>query len=723
MNYIISIDETGSFNLGSKKNSFIGGVILKSIDKNKFKNYLKDIIKKWNNNNSSKTFNITYPNSLHFAELLYGENVYNKNNFNSKKNKLALSFITNFIQTIQNSDFLIETFKSSGFPNWYANEQQAYLELLKTTVYAIFVNNKKLFNDYKSNVSIIIATRKIEMLIGSWAKVNYSEYTKNIDTNLTKILTPLLKNKIGNISIKFDYANSNPFLIVSDFFIGNYKNKIVPTNQLNINCYNYNDYYFETINEPLKLFKSMWNNQNYSSAIDNLLFFILSSKALSKKNSNLFVNWISLFPADEQNEIISIFKKHISYLNNLSNTRGYKNDPILKASQKLQILYKLLNNIQNFLFTNDFYTLKADITKLLTSVESHLGKTKSENNWNTEYENLLSENGEIIYPNILDRLRNKIEWELANCQIDLFNKYVFDKIIIDFEEKWLKYSEICELINNSYSLGKDMLLAKISGNLGQAHGFVFETSQNNLNIIEARKYLNDDIANLQEYSYEWDHGLSFLIQLEWKFGNLDDAVNLFSKQINKSIDISDLKNIFGINALIDYESKVLKWHLSNQFRLLARCINENKISISYSDISDFYDYVFNNEKNFQSYPSCIIRKYLGYILIKLNKYDEALNILSEYKSNFGFTIKTLYIPNRLLYVFSLFKHHNNVSNVSNDIRKLYDSVINEIIVLRELESGFDKYLTQKNFSQNYSFENINNWNLYDTVCLPPFYYA
>lgn len=731
MKYTIFIDETGNFYKKSTSGSItdiIGGCVF--LDNNKedleqllinseeISNINNEILNKYKNENC---FNIK--KDMHFSPL---HNIQFRTG-NDAHIKVPEGFVEKICQIIfDTSEPKIEfIFRSSGFPKYFANEQSSYIEILKSTIIQLLKEKIFIYDDCEE-INIIIASRRVEALIGKTAKSNFyntRDYERNLCANLKNdvldIHKEILKNKILNIKIE---QSSNIKIVglgleLADFFCGALKDKKSNSyldkyeNNSKIREYNIHDsLLYVPTNDILSILKYI-NQDDPTGAIITAIEF-LSSKYDNKvdKLLNIFLEEIQLEKIILLNEELKIY-----FNEELSSSNRYMNIDFIRNF--INILNKKLVLIENK-DTLQGDIIKATILKNQLKVYSHSGSIfdfNSKNNLFDEYKKMIEEKGSEIYGSIYKALQERHEALLTYSTI-LFNSFEFESLIPRFENEITQYKKM--LFNETQA---DNNIAKLEGTLGQIFALkaCYANNENKeQDFLKAEKHFLADKKYLtKKIGKDINQVNGYLTTLYFRQGNLDKSIESFIQETNFK---GDFNQIYDFSNQIESDRNVFMLLHRLYICSLAQKVNNQKIK----NIEVMEKYFLNSikEENLKDYPYFLVIKWLSNLYYKNEEKEKSYNVLQ--KVQFGsikennFTVELIKLPIILITYYLEEKYEfakktitkNDIENDISDFVKKLPSIQN---FLKSEIKLYEKYLNK----------NVNDWDIFEVCNIMPFYYS
>jgi len=692
MNYFIYIDESGKFMYNRKMDeSYVGGWVCnhghKALKKRLTKvvqSYLKE--RKLN-------FEFSIPEYLHFFPL---HKPAKRKDHDSQINvpvEHVKPIVAQIFSEVRKTT--ITAFRSVGFPYFYANEQQAYMEILRATVYQLIDDLQITARD---QIELVIAARRIKELIGEYAFVNIDEYegqfAESLREEMINNVFSDLELKENNIQVVVSSARRNTCLAVADLFCGAFR------------WYSH-DYLtdFKSLLKEYDIHNAFINIPNRLTIILENLFaeypaigLLRSFETLSKKpNQSELIKLINYFCQKVKPGDVQQFNHEL---------RRYLQEKLVDDSNRYECLDQLIIFIREIekRFTDVFITgtLKFYEVKIL----SHKGSTDLEpvNN----YLEFLEQYGQQIYGNMYLVAHERIEAILNYVQPAAFNKLKFEKVSQYVSEEIEKYDRVFPDMDGKV----DETRARLEGTIGQMFAFLSDYPGNEDLFQKAETYLKRDVKHCIQHSPFWDQGMGYLTSLYFRKKMLNETIETFMRETQSENESS--QDIYNLSQLNKFKSLEGNFFLLHRLYVCALAQKMNQIQIQAPEI--LKDYMLQNE-HLSKYPICQSAKWLSIIYAQQNDLQSALDILLKVNTGptkdtiQGFTIDVIKLPIKIL--IHLYQIKLGIQSSFN--------LDNELDLLEKQEQGIKNNLISLGILK---FQELSDdFDYFDVAHVLPFYYA
>ncbi|MCD6272760.1 MAG: DUF3800 domain-containing protein [Deltaproteobacteria bacterium] len=701
-NYTVYVDETGNFSF-KKNESFIGGWICRSEEKNKIERIIKKSVGRFNNHlklTCLQNDSLQYPSHLHFMPLHLKHLRTGKDNFISVDPDNIGMFFFDLFTSLKNIS--LQVFRSTGKPAFFPNEQASYINILRNTLLQL-IDQPKLFTQ-NSKIDIVIAHRRNAYLYGEEGILDWRGYEKYIINGLVNELKGAFVGIKPAINIFFEDARKEPGLIIADFFCG----------ALRWTKENYLEE-FNTIKKfpfanGYKLVGSrMVQRIQYLEEIDTPSAAVQCSDVLSgdPANKELTILLKSILQkmnsADISrfcNSIINLFQDRL-----VDDPDRYSHLPAMAG------LIKVLQPM----FPVDYSSMNQEQMQLMVAmllnkirIISHKGGTGS--GQVEELMSFLDEHCEAAFDNQMQVMQYRIDAILMGVQIQAFNIFKFDDVEDLLKEIRERYHALFKNELNSNHC-KDKNFASLEGTLGQMYGFLYDLDKDGDYFEMALLHFENDINACIERSAAWEQAMGFLTTLYWKKGEFDKAAGNFLKESGASADsLEKITDLTALNLFQDRHKPFIRLHRLYLCALSAE--NGNPVNGL-----DNLKKEFLTDKRISSYPYFLSVKWLAILLLQNGKDQDGLDILNAAISKDDSiiintaTITAIRIPLAILRHYAAKKlGKRSAFSCESEVNRLGKQ--QPTIKTALIKLGIKKY-----------YNNENNWSLYDIGTLLPFYYS
>ncbi|MBW1829784.1 MAG: DUF3800 domain-containing protein, partial [Deltaproteobacteria bacterium] len=538
----IFIDETGSFSYRDSL-SYVGGwVSNKRGCFKKVENKFQQSVKKFNTYLKSKdqNYSLDYPTHTHFMPLHLKDLRTDKDLAIPLVPKYAPVLCQDIFDTLREETLLV--FKSSGKPAIIANEQAAYIDILRNTLIQLLDEDQ--FVDY-THIKIIIGHRRAKFLYGREGMENTWDYEKYMAEKLAVELKDAFEGLEKHIKIEFDEARLNSGLILADFYCG----------ALRWSHNNYLESY-----QNLKTYPFANGYRRIGARLVQHIKFLNEIDSISAAVQCLEV--LSTNSADS--EMKSILKRIVGNLEPQQKSRLYS--AIIDQMEE-----HLIENPDRYLYLDWVENMIGMVREILPSSPDDMGHTElrleaacklnqiritSHRGQTTKglmqtYLDFLEIYGNLAFENQMEIMQQRIEAVLMGSQVEASNTLQFEgaeEILKETRDAY--YHMVGEKLKESKA--KDSNMARLEGTLGQMYAFQYDLSGDEIYYQFAEDHLLNDVSACIPGSTFWRQGMGFLTVLYWKKGDLSKCCDNFLKESeqneareNDVFDLADSKRPYG----------------------------------------------------------------------------------------------------------------------------------------------------------------------------------
>jgi len=696
MKYYLFIDETGNFEQRTKVNNntnFVAGWVCQQPVPMQIRQIINNAVTPHNQEveeTLGKNYRLKVPDHLHFIPLHIPRlrtDADDKITFPMEKVPPLMSSIFNNLE-----EKTVFTFRSTGFPRYYANEQSTYIEILRATILQV-LNEIELKKEDK--IEILIASRRIRVLMGESGIKKSAEYERNICDNLRNEISEVFAEKsMGDrINIVMASARKEMCLAVADLFCGALRNE--------------KNNYLESYKKKGKLKKFSIHKA----------FFYLSNRTIPRirhvfsedhtMGIMLGLEHLAMNPLnnDLKKAVDSMCKKI-----DAEDTRLLENELQSYLEEKL---IKDPNRYENLDFTKTFidevekrFTGRRIIAFTMRNriiIGCHRGEIELVEV--QKYLDLLEKHGPEIFNGMYNVAQERLETILFMVQSAAFNIFKFEDV-----EKYL--TREIETYDKIFPLQDDDMIdetrARLEGTIGQMYAFLCDYPEGDAYHDDAELYLKMDIVHCAPHSPFWLQGMGYLTSFYFKRNDLEKTINSFmvetrSKECNTK-DIFDLSKIDYLNF------QQSSFSLLHRLYTCALALRQNMDIIGEETLkSQLLD-----EKTKIEYPTFLIMKWLGVIYALKGDIETALLLFERAvggKEPDEFTIEVIKIPIKIMIHFCK-KKLGKRSRF--DLRENLDGLETRV-------QGISKNLERLGIKKHMEYEDIVDW--YAIARVMPFYYS
>lgn len=635
MNYIIAVDETGEFHPGDPK-SFVGGYITRNFSPGTLRNSIRDFTSQFNNEIRNRpgweeSDIISCPGHLHYSQLTTEPAKRRETDITIRQEwgeEFTERFITHF------REIMLLLFRSDGSTATHIHEQHSYFTHLMTALLGSVHESSIQRGD---SIELLISSRRHIELMGPWGDRNKQKYEMNLSGYIRDKLCDEMNLVADKVHVRIEVNQRNEVLTMADFFISAMRHNRIESDHVrtysvsdqDLYATDFNRQYIESIihtdrlhgfSEALRIASEYPEQHPHRKSFTRRMSEILPSLTVGEIESlvALIDTWTSSIIAERRTNpgMVSLLMNAVEILEQLDIEASLQ-----EPSREKLYLEVLWMKVQ--LLSHGAYREKLD----------HEGA----DGIFREYREYSKNNGARVYSDPLTGIKRRIDGALILAQGEYFNFFNFSAIEDFLKSDMDAYTSILKGLhgmdpNESDSLHKDDLLARMKGTIGQAYAFM--ASGEDLNHEDrklftdyARENLAEDIRLLEPGTVFWQQGVNFLVTLYWMTGDLDKARNEFFNQV--AIKDSDPGLLWDFKERSPAYSVDRGWDLyilSNQLRLISAHLNRGEMKAEKSQLKDIMAFV--DEKG-PDYPANIAAKWIAYILYKSGFNDDAISILKK----------------------------------------------------------------------------------------------
>ncbi|QTA80254.1 Uncharacterized protein dnl_25500 [Desulfonema limicola] len=693
MNYQIFIDETGNFAKKIRVNrntDFVAGWVCQENFTFKLKKLLEKTVFPFNKEikiSQGSQFTLKIPDHLHFIPLHIKE-------FRKKKDtqiKVPVSKVRDIVSSIFNAvekDVLL-VFRSYGFPRYYVNEQASYTEILKAAILQLIDDI-----DYKpqDSIKIIIAARRIQMLMGEFGYDNIKVYEQYFCSSLKNEIRETFKSrKISNLDIVIEDARESAGLAMADLFCGSQRWKDFDyleqyREKAKIKQYCIHNALLYIPNRTVSRIEYIYENDPVTGLMQGFAHLAQNPENIEVKNT--VSEMCRKFP---EHEVPGFAAELRSWLHEKLVEDYYR-------YQNLDFADQLMNQVGAYFSSKLIWAV---LQKYRIKINNHRGRTDTKQV--EDYLDFLEKYGSEIFGSMYIADQERVETILSIIQPAAFNIFKFEDA-----EPWLSREiGIYESLYPDRNGMLDETRAKLEGSTGQLYGFLADYPETRSFYEDAEYYLKKDVQHCVKYSRAWFQALGYLTSLYFKKENLEKAVESFIRETRsenqKESDIYDLRK-----TDLFLSSK-------GDFFLLHRlylCAAALKQGIDVSGEQNLGKMLLSYKSKNQ-YPVFLAVKWMGVICALKGNLELALELFQsiDTKPSKDFTIDVIKLPIKILAHAAACKlGKKSVLNLDKDLNRFEKQV-----------KGIKHNLAKLGI-KNYA-EYDDSWDFYKIARLMPFYYS
>lgn len=717
--YIIGIDETGKFDKQSKKEakekaSMVGGVVLKNPRNPIVRNCLEGIKNQWNQGHPNSQ--LQRIEQFHYFPLR-GIKWSDSGQESPVSKEEGVTLTNAVVKALSSLEDLALVFSSSGFPPFFVNEQQAYVEILRTTLWGLF--SDKLGLEEGDSVYVLVAPRaQAQGAFSVWRPVDYNFYYQFIMDQLNREFSEFAQQK--KITLKLEsnvkLVLQTPEVIAADFFLGNERTGGVP--EVKYCRIRFQDYYLlalgiNPVDEIVKSYES--GNCTPITAFSRLLQLYALECLKDKETAKPILTRLKKILKDmvqnelEMDELVSLLDKT---LENLLTTRAESEENMKIAEiycQSLLNLYPVEENQEN----QSVLRLQEVLMRHQIGIESHKGSVVNQVGPYIEtYRTFFAAHKQELYPTIGERLLHQLDMELKAVQVSHFNNYNFAEVERILDPHYKKYKETYRKFLATKE--KDATFGKLCGTLGQANAFLYAIHKSESVYYEmAAEQLQDDTNNFMPPTQMWSIGMHFRIQLELcRQDNPDHYGDKIPwKEALELMRILWDNQKLSPNSLLTWGIKNgSPWDLALILKFMGYYQHYNPSFTTPPDqLQNTIEYAAS--KNWPWYPACHIWKWALYLAVVSKNQtlvENALGMVQPCPED-DFTLKTLEIPLLMWHCFIKSKSPKPV------LQKFED--------LLAIQPFFKDCMGHAQWQAKFPAQTSKEWDVWNIVTLLPFYYG
>ena len=700
--YHLMIDESGRFSsISPHHESFVGGWICTSEHYPQIEPLLRRTVHEFNKQMSVSALPdqlLKFPNDMHFMPL-HNEKL---RTTNYEKISCPSTYVPDFFRILfgRVKPFVKLAFRSRGFPRFYANEQAAYIEVLRSLLLQL-INSQ--FFSATDKIDIIIASRRQEELVGYAAIQDPERYERKIAAALQNELYEVFLDKRPKIKIRFGNAKLVPKLMMADFFCGALCYKEI----------NYLDDY-----KCLTNFNFDEGLRYIGPGIMNELKQMLQYDSVA----GLFRILEHLSTDPGKNELQMLFSRELSSITAQAKSIlfeeliDYFHEKLIRDPAR----YQNLNYLENIIkimssklpaspaeMTIPELRLYASMLKHKIIIASHKGT--SNRDIASDYLGFLADHGDKTFGTHALVLQERIDAVLNSVQVSAFNSFCFIQVEDDLK---LIRNEYKQRFPEAFDKGaRDNNRARLDGTLGQMYGFLCDYNKEDRTYYEfAEDYLLSDIDACIPGTHEWEQGMGYLTSLYWKNEDINKCLSAFLKE-SSLYGTENFEDIFDLSLLDKFGTTKGDFFFLHRIYVCALAKKLNAYEIK--NVEKAKNLLLEG-KNYNQYPRFVIAKWLGIIYAMNADYHTAIELFNkglEASGNQGFTSEAILLPIKMCLHLAMCK----VGKKSNF------NISNELIGLEKMEIGIRENLGKLGIHKYYN--SIDNWNFWEIGVLLPFYYS
>ena len=627
MNYIVFIDESGSFNKNSDK-SVVGAGIM-SIS---YRDLATNFKQMQQTVNEESVYKFDVSNDIHLAPLLHSNANSGTPEQRERFSKISIKerklFANYCLDTVLLSFDKFVFSQNKGFEFEDSNPQDRYFHNLVPTI-STALSYIASAGEY-DNIFVYIAPRSKKCLPSS---TNFNTYHEG----LIKYLKEIFKNP--KLSIGFDKNNR----------------KKLGLDAADIICFYRDDMKIRSRAILTKPNASIISEKKIAES--NIL-----NELLERKEYVAAYRWVSS-QVDREQVLIRISEldelERVDVLRSLLNIAYAMIQDRTSHQNTLKSAILLLKSIIGLSKNSEVSSLNEVFLMALDSLLSclnHSGISKEQKNILSIYNEKINSVATIPYFTRKEKIL-KMRNKAYNQE---FNTYCFQNIIDEFE------SEVKLRLTQIPNGEVDTLMGEMLGTLGQAYAFNSYANPDDVEISEG--YLLESLEYIPSNHYFYGMSINYLATLRWFSEDYEDAMSLFC-QHNESFTGKTAVQL--IDEIVNTES----FKLNDIFNLsvLLRIAISSDI-ICEQEITDIEAYLWKCEPS--NHPYELIYKWLGIFHLYAENYEKAVSAFDKsikLTVDSGFTIKTIALSVKGLRILALkdqTKRELSIDRIRYDLIKL-----------------------------------------------------
>ena len=699
MKYHIFIDETGNFGKKSKvryNTDFIAGWVSSGTFPHNLKQTIDNAVAPHNRDieeTSGKEYILKIPDDLHFIPLHRPERRTNADS--------TITIPVSWVQPMMTSIFdsldkkVLFAFRSTGFPRYYANEQAAYIEILRATILQILdrIELKK-----EDCAEILIASRRIRQLMGEYGFENSNEYERNICDNLIGEITEVFADKsmAERIKITMESARRSLPLAVADLFCGALR---------------------EEKNNYLEEYKKQDRVKRFSI---HKAFTYLSNRAVSRikhlfdqdHTMGLMLGFENLAANPQNNDLRKVVEGMCRTIDS-EDSRLFENELKSYIDEKLiqdpnryenlDFIKTLLDEVEKQLNTR---RIKAVSARSRIIISCHKGEVDLADV--QRHLDFLDKHGAEIFDSMYNAAQERLETVLFMVQSAAFNVFRFEEVEEYLSEEIQRYDRMFSLKENPGTEARiDETRARLEGSIGQMYGFLCDYPEGEIYHDEAEQHLKNDVKHCVAGSPFWVQGMGYLTSFYFKRGDLEKTADSF--MLETQSPKSSRKKLFDLSELDAFSSQKSGFFLLHRLYVCVLGLRHNMEITGEGELKN----QLLQEETSVNYPIFLTMKWLGVIYAIKGDLNTALVLFERAAmgENQGFTIDVIKLPIKIL-IHACRKEMGKRSRFN---------LVDEMKMLEKKVPGISKNLNRLGIQKYMSLNDTFDW--YESAGLMPFYYS
>ena len=633
MKYYIFIDETGNFRKKSKVNNntnFIAGWVCQDpFPKNL--NQTMDKAVAPHNREIEETFGKAYllkiPEDLHFFPLHRPECRTGADSGIS----VPADRVPPLMRSIFNSleDRVAVVFRSTGFPWYYANEQAAYIEILRATVLQLLdgIGLKK-----EDRVEITVASRRISELMGEYGYKNSHDYERSICDNLRGEIADVFSDRsmAERIHITMESARRSLPLAVADLFCGAFRKE----NNTYLDEYAKNDKVRRfSIHKAFTYLSSRRVPRiRHIFKEDHALGLMLGFEDLAMNPQNQGMgDAVSAMVRKINSDDHRLFENELkSYLDEklIQDPNRYDN---------LDFVETFLDGVEGY-FNDPGRKIAALIARSRIIISCHRGEVDLKEV--QTYLDLLDRHGAEIFNSMYTAAQERLETVLFMVQSAAFNLFRFEAVEDHLSREIERYDLMFPLQTDPI----DETRARLEGTIGQMYGFLCDYPEGGVYHDDAEEYLNRDVMHCKKNSPFWVQGMGYLTSFYFKREDLDKTTQSFIEETRSAK--SSRKHLFDLSEMECFNSRKNSFFLLHRLYVCVLGLRQNK-EITGEEVLKTQ---LLDENPQLRYPVFLTMKWLGVVHALKNDLENALVLFERAArdEDQGFTIDVIKLPIKIM---------------------------------------------------------------------------
>jgi hypothetical protein len=452
-------------------------------------------------------------------------------------------------------------FRSTGFPRYYANEQAAYIEILRATVLQILdrIELKK-----EDSAEFLIASRRIRQLMGEYGFQNSNKYERNICDNLIGEITEVFADKsmAERIKITMESARRSLPLAVADLFCGELreeKNNYLDEykNQGKVKRFSIHKAFIYLSNRTIPRIRHIFDQ-------DHVLGLLLGFEHLAGNPQN----------NDLRTAVEGLCRKTDSENSRLfeNELKSYLDEKLIQDPNRyenLDFIRSFIDEVQKQLNTRKIEVLSA---RSRIIISCHKGEVELADV--QRYLDFLDKHGAEIFDSMYNAAQERLETVLFMVQTAAFNIFRFEEVEDYLSKEIERYDRMFPLQENPGTEARiDETRARLEGTIGQMYGFLCDYPEGEIYHDEAEQHLKNDVNHCVTGSPFWVQGMGYLTSFYFKRGDLEKTAESFILETRSPK--SSRKKLFDLSEPDAFSSQKSGFFLLHRLYICVLGLKQN----------------------------------------------------------------------------------------------------------------------------------------------------